>query len=242
MRRFLLLSTSVALVAGLMVVGCTKKSNPVSSSGYLTGPTGSTVVLAEGFEGDLSNWETNFMINIGDNYPQMRITTDAAHGGTHSITSDSNQTALVYNIANRVETGTAGIQFYIMAKAAGEINFSVVIGQNAGSSGGLGKQFGIGFDSTGFIKTVTYDMFSGESDSMISPIQFNHWYKCVVEFNWTDSTITYNIDGVQVRSTGLPTQDMMGIDRLLVFRGVSGSNSEGPKQYYADDIVLYTKP
>lgn len=239
-RRFLLLGAGAALIAGLTIVGCSSKSNPVSSSS-LTGPAGSTVVYADGFEGDLSKWEDHYMINIGDNYPHMRITTAAAHSGTHSITTDSNRTGLVYDLANRAETGTVGVQFYIMAQAAGQINFSVIIGQNAGSSGGLGKQFGIGFDSSGYIKTVMYDMFSGENDSLISAIQYGHWYKCVVEFNWTAATITFSIDGNKVRTMGLPTQDMMGIDRLLVFRGIDGSMSEGPKQYYADDIVLYTK-
>jgi hypothetical protein len=207
-------------------------------------PSGTTLVFKEGFGEGLTRWEVSYMINIVDNYPQMTISTAAAHSGTHSITSDASRSALVYNIDPRLEAGTVGLQFYMMATAAGQTNFSVRFGQNAGSSGGLGKAFGFGFDKTDSVKTIYYDSWemNPEIDSMLAPIQMNHWYKCVVEINFAAGTagnITWKLDDAVVQTKPLPVSEMYGIDRALVFRGMDGA--DGVKPYYADDIVVYTK-
>jgi hypothetical protein len=234
-----------ALVTGVVgfMMGCGSSSSPTgpaaTTDASISAPAGARVILSEGFGGDLSKWQPLYMINIGDNYPQMRITTDAFHTGTHSITSDSNRSALVFNLPDRAEDSVVCAQFYFMTKAAGHINFTVEIGQNAGSSGGLGKAFGLGFDSTNNVKSTYWDMFTGQNDTMLGAIQPNKWYKGLVEFNWNTSTITYYLDDAVVRTVPFPTSDMMGIDRLLVFRGINGV--DGPKQYYIDDIILYKK-
>jgi hypothetical protein len=223
----------VALAAmSCMMSGC--KSNSVAPMW--------TVVFSDGFEGDLSNYKPTYMINVNDFYSQMRITTDAAHSGTHSVTSDSNRSALEYDLIPSIISGIVGVQFYIMAKSSGQTNFTVQIGKNAGSSGGLGKQFGLGFDKSDSVKCVLYNMddFTPQQDSLLSPIQFNHWYKCVVEINFATNMVTYYLDDAVVKRMSFPAlATMYGIDRLLVFRGIDGA--EGPKPYYADDIVLYKK-
>jgi hypothetical protein len=213
---------------------------PASDSNFAL-PAGATVLFKEGFGSGVTNWRENYMVLVGDFYPQMRISTDAAHTGTHSITTDSNRTALVAYIDPRIETGIVGAQFYIMAKAAGSTNFTVEIGQNNGSSGGLGKAFGIGFDQTNVLKTTFYDSWNGPLDTMLAAIQVNHWYKCNVELNLDAAvmTVTYYLDDVKVRTSALPTMEMYGVDRILVFRGMLGT--EGAVSYFADDIVLYTK-
>jgi hypothetical protein len=235
---------SVMIPAGIMV-GCKNNSNPAAPVGQRT------VIFSDGFESpviDTSIWRLTYMVNFPDFYPQMRITTDAAHTGARSLTSDSNRTALVYETPPkaRIETGIAGAEFYIMAKAAGQINFTVEIGQYKGSSGGLGKAFGFGFDRTDSLKCTYFNDHVGQNDSMLSSIQLNHWYKCVVEVDFIDTTVTYYLDDAKVRALPLPTldQEMMGIDRFLVFRGmglVDLPNAEGPKPYFADDIVFYKK-
>jgi hypothetical protein len=220
----------------------------------ITGPAGSTAVFTEGFESDLYKWEDVYMVLIMDFYPKMRISTAASHTGTHSIISDSNRTALVYKVIPLLEPTdlsavhyVAGVQFYLMASAKGQANFSVQLGQDNGSSGGLGKSFGFGFDKSDSIKTTSYDTWGGlspESDSMIAPIQLNHWYKCNVEVDLgTTWTVTWRLDGEVVKSSPLPTQEMNRIDRVLVFRGAEPglAGAEGTKPYYADDIVLYTR-
>ena len=250
-HRIFYMSAAIACVMGALT-GC---NNPASEeqSDNPPVPAGVNLIYSDGFGGDLSDWETNYMITVGDNYPHMRITRDAVHSGKYSVTTDSNRTALLYSLlpAERVETGIAGVQFYIMAKEKGGANFTVEIGQNAGSSGGLGKAFGIGFDPNDSIKCKYYDMLGSVAiaDTMLSPMQLNQWYKCAVEVDLTVGTVTYYIDDVKVLSKALPTQDMMGIDRLLLYRGLYVERAdysivdckEGPKQYYADDIVFYKK-
>jgi hypothetical protein len=227
---------------GCMMSGCNSNSVGPTSTDSPPIPTGATVVFSDGFGGDLSKYKASYMINVNDFYSPMRITTDAAHSGTHSVTSDSNRTALEYDLVPSIISGIVGVQFYIMAKSSGQTNFTVQIGKNAGSSGGLGKQFGLGFDKSDFVKCVLYNMddFTPQQDSLLAPIQFNHWYKCVVEINFVTNMVTYYLDDAVVKSMSFPAlATMYGIDRLLVFRGTDGA--DGPKPYYADDIVLYKK-
>jgi hypothetical protein len=251
LRKILFASATVACVAA-MLTGCSKKSPVEPPAGEdPAAPSGTTLVLAEGFGGDLSKWDNDYMVDMFHIFPRMRITTDAAHTGTLSLTTDSNNTALLHTIplADRIEHGIAGVQFYIMAKALGQACFTVEIGANAGSSGGVQPAFGIGFDPSDSIKCTYYDMYypqnNGHGDSLIAPMTLNHWYKCVVEADRSAQTITYSIDDALVRTFPFDTTRAMGIDKLLVFRGSSGVNNapsaEGAKQYYVDDIVLYKK-
>ena len=243
MFRKLLFSGFVC--AAVVFMGCNSKSNPASPSDTPAVPTGTTALFSDGFGGDLSKYESQFMLAVDSFYSPMRITIDAAHSGTHSLTTDSNKTALCYEVTPRPESGIVGFQWYMMAKSAGSINFAVSAGQNAGSSGGLSKNFGFAFDSSNVIKAtyhdVNYGMF-GEADTVLGTIQFNHWYKCRVEVNLadmtTDSAVVYYLDDAKVYHMNLPTIEMYGIDRVLAFRGYG---AEGPKQYYVDDMVLYKK-
>ena len=245
MFRQILFTCFMALCIAGLLTGC---KDPVSEEKEDEPqiPAGATALFTDGFEDDLSNWETNYMIYVGDFYPHMRITSDLGHTGTYSVTTDSNRTALVYNIAPRIETGIAGVQFYIMAEESGNINFTVELGQNAGSSGGLVNAFGIGFDVRNSIKSTSKDR-NGRVDSLVSAIQPGYWYKCNVEVDFTTKTIHYYIDGAEVNIGTFPTVEMYGIDRLLVFRGeFAGQDDkymveEGPKRYFLDNIVLYTK-
>jgi len=64
------------------------------------------------------------------------------------------------------------------------------------------------------------DDFTPQQDSLLAPIQFNHWYKCVVEINFVTNMVTYYLDDAVVKSMSFPAlATMYGIDRLLVFRG-----------------------
>jgi len=254
MRQIFIISAIMGCAAGVFT-GCNNPAGNGDDTGETPkSPAGATAIYCEGFGGDLLKWDDHYMITMGDNYPHMQITTAAANTGTHSITSDGNRTALQYSLADSlsVKTGIAGVQFYIMAKALGQANFTVEIGKNAGSSGGLGYAFGIGFDPNDSIKCKYWDMMGSESvrDTMVAPIQLNHWYKCVVEVNFTTRTVTYSIDDIISITKNLPTvSDMSKVDRLLVFRGMEVNRpnydvaqcTDGAKQYYADDIVFYKK-
>jgi hypothetical protein len=252
-RRIFFLSTAFACVA-CVFFGC-NNSNPVSSAsdGNPAAPEGATLIISDGFGDNLAKWDKEYMVTSEQIYPPMQITNLVAHTGSHSLTTDSNRTALLFSLLpqNRVEQGIVGVHGYIMAKALGQANFTLEIGQNAGSSGGLGKSWGIGFDPNDSIKCKCYDMLGTVivGDTMVKPIELNHWYKCVVEVDFTAKTITYYLDDAKIWTRTLPTSDMYGIDRLLVFRGQTterpnydvASCKEGKQQYYADDIVFYKK-
>jgi hypothetical protein len=253
-RRWMAICIGV-LTAGSMMIACNNSSPtnppPTPPSDTPPAPSGVTVLFAEGFGDTLGAWQPDYLIKYGDpTYPRMRITTAAAHTGTHSVTSDTSWSALEYVIPNQLYTGTVGVQFYIMATAKGEANFSVQYGQNAGSSGGLGHAWGLGFGHNDSLVAYLYDYMSGTQyqDSSLFPMQLNHWYKCVVEANFNDSTFTYYVDDQKVRTATVPAQDWYGLDRLIVYRGTNPydeaqglDHQSGPKPYYADDIVLYKK-
>jgi hypothetical protein len=256
-RTILTASTVFACIIAIVVIGCSKTSNPVGPN-PLAAPTGYSLIFSEGFENPSADtlWASEFAAwSEGGIYPQMRYTTDTFYTGTHALTSDSNATALQYEInplGSPLTKAVVGVQFYLLAKAKSGINFTVWIGKNSGSSGGLTPGFGLGFDSTNVLKTTYFNAYQmiPETDSLLTgiPIQPKHWYKCNVLVNLNDTTsdsaVTYFVDNVEVNKMPLPTyngayEPFPGIDRLLVFRGPGGPNTFEP--YYVDDIALYQK-
>jgi hypothetical protein len=208
-----------------------------------TSPSHLRTFFAEGFEGNLSAWKTEYVDILGDpTFPRMRITSDVAHTGTYSLTSDANRTALVYNFSKKLQDSIVGLQCYIMAKELGNTNFTVQLGQDAGSSGGLAKKFGFGFSPDNSVITIFYDDYSGIDNTAVQTILLNHWYKCVVEVDFTTKVISYYLDDQLVHTATLPTMGMYGIDKLLAIRGFEPTlGQDGTKKYYIDDIVLYRK-
>jgi len=238
MLRKILFAGAVMVCGVIALTGCSKDKAPTQPK------PDRTVLFTEGFEGNLSQWEGSFL--NGDWYFPMRITTDTAHNGTHSLTTDSNMTALYHIEADRVESGISGVEFYMMAHSLDSINFGVEIGQNPGSSGAVSPAFGIFFDPSDSIKCMVYNTWPDvNTQIMMEAIQADHWYKCKVEVNMTDSTVSFYLDDALKHTESIATIGLMGIDRLLVFRGLYGkdysSSSEGTKPYYIDDITLYKK-
>jgi hypothetical protein len=236
-RKFLFIGA--VMVSGIVVItGC-------SNDKTIT-PSDRTVLFTEGFEGDLTGkWEGVYMISSMERFDRMRVTTEAANSGTHSLTTDSNMTALYHTDTNRVESGTTGIEFYMKAQSLGQVNFGLEIGQNPGSSGAVTPAFGIFFDPSDSIKCIVFNSWPEvNTQIMIAPIQADHWYKCKIEVNMTDTIVSYYIDDSMVHSERI-LDALMGIDRLLVIRGIYGNNfsasSEGAKSYYIDDITWYKK-
>jgi hypothetical protein len=229
---------SVVLAVGsVFMLGCSNPAGPVDN-----------ILFSEGFEGDLSNWSINYQINTTDpRLPRMAISTVAAHSGTHAITTDSNNKALMLTIDStaafpkmkRIESGVAGLEFYFMAQSAGGINFTIEIGQNAGSSGGLGYAYGIGFDPSNNLKCTYSDLYNdARKDSLYTPLVSGQWYKGTVEISFTAKTVNYYLDGKQIRTMPLHG-GIQGLDRVLIFRGLD--DPAGPMPYFADDMKLYTK-
>jgi hypothetical protein len=160
-------------------------------------------------------------------------------------------TALYHVENDRKETGTVGVEFYLMASALGKANFGVQIGQNPGSSGAVSPAFGIYFDPSDSIKCIFFSTWpANDVQTTIAPIQPGKWYKCKVEVNFESATATYYIDDALVHTETYPgiggdgDIGLMGIDRVLVYRGRYGKipldSEDGMKSYYVDDITFYT--
>lgn len=236
MLRKILLTGTVAACSLFIISGCEDK-NPATGDSR-------TVIFSDGFENGLSGWQPVYQVTQEDLYKPMRINSTDKKTGSNSITSDSSMTALYHIELDRIETGTIGVEFYMMAKSLEKTNFGVEIGQNPGSSGAVSPAYGIYFDPSDSIKCTSYASFpSVDIQKMVAPIQAGKWYKLNVEVNMTTSTVSYSIDGAVVHTE--KTSSLYGIDRLLVFRGKYGkdysSSSDGVKPYFIDDITYYKK-
>jgi hypothetical protein len=242
MGRFILSSGAVIVCSMMLFTGCDTGTGPSEPSGN----ENRNVIFSEGFESDLSAWEGLYMVSDQEKYHQMRITADAAHSGKNSLTTDSNMTALYHVEDKRVETGTVGIEFYMMATTLEQANFGVEIGQNPGSSGKVSPSFGIYFDPSDSIKCTFFTAWPVvDRQTIVAPIQAGQWYKCQVEVNFEDSTVSYFIDDILKHTEPIVAENYFGgIERLLVYRGKYGKipldSEEGVKPYYIDDITFYT--
>lgn len=211
-------------------------------------PDDRTVLFSEGFEGDLSIWEGIHMVSMYERYVRMRITADAAHNGKNSLTSDSSMTALYFKHDDGVWNGIAGLEFYMKAASPGQINFGVEVAMYPGSSGRVWPSFGIYFDPTDSIKCTMFAAWPPvDRQTMIAPVQANHWYTCKVEVDLENSSAFYYIDGKLVHTEQFTYEiGLMCIDVVLAFRGMFGkddaTSSEGAKSYYVDDISFYHRP
>ena len=65
-------------------------------------------------------------------------------------------------------------------------------------------------------------------------LELNKWYKCEIEYNYTDSTLTYSVDGSIVQKRTAPSP--FTFDKLFVMRDNFGA--QGHSGYYIDDITV----
>jgi hypothetical protein len=247
-----LLVTGVLIAGVVMLSECQK--NPVATANDTnpTAPAGSSLLFSEGFGGDLSKWDGIYQVSGAEKYKQMRITTAAAKSGTHSLTTDSSMTALCHRelADSPVDTGIAGVEYYMMAQTLGQINFGLEIGKDPGSSGAVTPAFGIFFDPSDSIKCIVHNTWPAvDTQIAVEKITASRWYKFKVEVNMTDSTANYFIDDNKILTLklidNLKDAYPLGINRLLICRGTMGMNfsssAEGVKPYFIDDIVYYKK-
>jgi hypothetical protein len=235
-----LLRGGLAAVFFAVIIAHCAKHNPVVAPSTPS----KTTVFSEGFEGDLiaNNWSQLSIPWDPPLYSWLTITSAAAHGGTKSITSDSSRCGILASHSPKLDTGIVGLEFYIMASALAQSDFTALIVESGGSSDAGLHQYGFGFDSTDSIQANDYDFYdTTRQNKNIAKIQVNHWYKCVVEVDFSKTNlITYYLDDVLVRTVPIPST-LYGLDWLYVLRRNTGTGRHGPKPYYVDDISVYTK-
>ena len=241
-----------------MLSGCKGSDNPV-------GPDTNTVTdsidalpktsmlkdYADGIDGfeatDITLQHSSYRPSPTENpLPFMASTTAAHHSGSRCLTSDSNSTG-IERICIVHTTGVIGISFWMMAASSGKTNLFAALGKSGSSSMGAYYYFGLGFDKSDSIKYVyaTDETGAGlfETSKTIAPIQFGHWYKCRVEFEFPPDGNTaaqkranWYVDGKKIAS--LTTTDYPSrFDMWLALR--DGAGAQGQKPYYIDDLMLY---
>ena len=218
----------LAMVAiGAMLIRCNSAS-PTSS------PSFANVLLSEGFESDAALSALTFAPGWGN----MSKSTAHAHSGKYSLTSDSNQTGIKEPF-DLIADSIAGLQFYLMATTAEHINFFGALARSGSAWNGLYAILGLGISQSDSLMYV-YQYAPNDSTNeqkCFAPLQFNKWYQCNVEFNFTTSVLTYSVDGKVVGTKN--TDNMMMLGLFVTTRDNLGS--QGPKGYYMDDVTIYKK-
>jgi hypothetical protein len=216
----------------MMFIGCNKGSNPVAPSNP---QVPGRYLVTEGFETDLSNYnQLTYAIGWG----KMSISTGATHSGKQSLSSDSNRTGIKANY-DPISDSIAGLDFYLMAKKAGGINFYAALSRSGSSWNGLFAILGLGIgksDSLQYIYEIQ-PVDSTNEHKNFAPVQFNHWYHCRVECSFTDTIVTYSVDDVVVKTIKMPFMSNLGM--FVTMRDDSGS--QGTKDYYFDDVTVYKR-
>jgi hypothetical protein len=224
-----------------MVVTCSKKNG--STANPVTPPDQSfgDVILSEGFEGDSTYLDSNNyrQINYDPSQGMMSISTQYAHSGKSSLTSDSNNTSIKRGISPSIGDSIAGLQFYLMATKLAHTNSFAAICKPGSSSDGLITKFGMGIDKSDSLKYICYDYLNGINEYInFAPLTLNKWYKCKIEYDYSDTTLTYFLDNDTVYTRTTPST-ITSFQTFVAIR--DGLGAQGPSGYYIDDVIIYKR-
>jgi len=232
-KSWMLYAIMAAVALCVMVVSCSKKNtNPVKPPDQPPG----NVILSEGFEGDLSNYR---QITYDPAQGMMSISTQHVHSGNGSLTSDSNNTGIKRGISPSIDDSIAGLQFYLMATKAAHTNFIVAICRPGSSANGLFTIIGMGIDKSDSLEYI-YENAPGDpinEHKNFSALTLNKWYKCKIEYDYSDTTLTYFLDNDTVYTRTTPSP--MTLQTFVVMRDSLGAL--GPSGYYIDDVAIYKR-
>lgn len=235
MRTFQMVYAIAAAAIGAMFIMCNNDKGPTDPPDNPEPPPGN-VILSEGFEGDLSNYR---QITYTPEQGLMSISTQHPKTGSGSLTSDSNNTSIKRIIEPSIEDSIAGLQFYIMATNAAHTDFFAAICKlGSGPDGGLITKYGMGIDKSDSLNYICYDYLNSINERKnFAPLTLNKWYKCRIEYDYTDTTLTYYLDNDTVY-TGL-SPNPVTLQYFVVIRDNLGA--PGAAGYYVDDVVIYKR-
>ena len=204
------------------------------------------IISFDGFEGNNLDSAGYMKIYNPAAYGWMSVTTKAAHTGAYSLTSDSNNTGLRKWLDSPISDSIAGLAFYLKASQSGKTDFFaaiVTMGTSAGMlDNGFSTVLGMGIDKSDSLWYTfqKYDDPQADSDLIrknFAPLEFNRWYKCAVEYDFTAKTLTYFLDGAVVFTRSAP--GIRKLDMFITYR--DGLGAQGPKDYFIDDITIYKR-
>ena len=231
MKKFYAVCAIAAVALGGLLICCDKKD----ASSAPPAPE-RNAVLSEGFENGISDY---MQVTYAPEQGLMSVSTNYAHSGTHSLTSDSNNTGIRKSLDDPISDSIAGLEFYLMAKKAERTNFVAVIARSGSSANGLYTILGMGIDKSDSLKYIYEyqpDDTSNEHKNFAA-LEYDKWYKCNIEYDFNDSTVTYFLDGRIVHTRSTP--NLIALTSFVIMRDSLGS--PGPKDYYVDDVTIYKR-
>ncbi|MBN2036561.1 MAG: hypothetical protein JW768_07440 [Chitinispirillaceae bacterium] len=241
------MSRVFGIIAAVAVCGIVVTCDNENSSPTTPPPPQRHVILSEGFEGTNLDSAGFRQAYRGLDYGWMSITDKAAHTGSYSLTSDSNKTGIrkLLAVDQFITDSIAGLEFYLMAKEAGQTEVYAAFGQGGNSAGmlpnGWQTVFGMGIDNTDSLWCMyeKYDYPQADSDLVhktCGALALNKWYKCTIEYDFAAMVLTYYLDNVPVYSRSAPNRT---IEEFVVYRDTLGP--PGPTDYFFDDVTLYKR-
>jgi hypothetical protein len=211
--------------------GCdTGTNNP--SSGENIG----SVIFEDGFEGNLDGYR-QILYEAGQS--MMSTSTEYAKSGKSSLTSNSNNTSIKGRIDPSIDDSIAGLQFYLMAAKASHTNLFAALCKPGSSRTGLVATFGMGIDKTDSLKYIYEDLMNNNASihQNFQEVKLNKWYKCKIEYDYSDTTLTYFLDEAVVLKKSVPNP--MTLQIFIAMRDSLGA--QGPSGYYIDDVKIYKR-
>jgi hypothetical protein len=205
------------------------------------------VIFSEGFEGTNLDSAGFRVAYRGTGYGWMTITDKAGHNSTYSLTSDSNKTGIrkILTVDQFIKDSVAGLEFYLMAKKAGQAEVYAAMGQGGNSAGMLpnGWQtiFGMGIDQRDSLWCL-YEKYSyPQADSDLvhktcGALETNKWYKCTIEYDFAAMALTYSLNDTVVYTKSAPNRT---IEEFIIYRDTAGP--AGPTDYFFDDVTMYKR-
>ena len=216
-----------------LFISCSKNSSAPEEP---TLPT-RHVLFSDGYENDLSQYT---QVTYMPGWSTMSISTAAAHSGTHSLASDTNKCGIKKILDTAITDSIAGLEFYCMAKRTGQTNFYAALATSGSSPTGLWVIMGMGIDRSDSLKFIYQnsptDIINNEERNFAA-LDTNRWYKCNIEYNFSDSTLTCYLDDDTVRTRNVPNPGTL--PRFVTMRDSLGS--QGPREYYLDDVTVYKR-
>ena len=231
MRKSLMVCAIASVAMGGMIFRCNTENSPTTPPDTVPG----NVILSEGFEGDLSNYK---QITYVEGQGKMSISTQHALFGKGALTSDSNNTGIKGIFSPYIEDSIAGLQFYLMATKVAHTNFFAAICKPGSSNTGVVTKFGMGIDKSDSLNCIYDDYLNDIKEyKNFAPLSLNKWYKCKIEYNYNDTTLTYYLDNAVVHT--IPVSNPTTLQIFIAMRDSLGA--QGQSGYYLDNVSIYKR-
>ena len=241
MRKSRMLYAITAAAIGGMVIMCNQNNAPTDPPDNPEPPPGN-VIFSEGFEGyagnQLDTVDLYRKITYDPAQGWMSISTQHARSGMCSLTSDSNNTSIKRRMDQYLEDSIAGLQFYLMATTAVHTNIFAALCKPGSSRDGLVTKYGLGIDKSDSLNYVYEDYLNGINERVnFAPLALNKWYKCKIEYDYSDTTLSYSVDDTVIYSQ--PAPNPLTLQTFVVLRDSMGA--QGPSGCYIDDVTIYKR-